>query len=207
MTATAFSTPVHLGRGNAKLQLQCVRRCVRPTVRACATANFLTVQQVAEAACERGMELKDESMGPVLTLDLYREGDLQAYISGAVLPKKRLHIEAYKALSRENGALLDVSPGMLVFIGALAFGAAHGCTEVYGLAINDEPKQHERLLRYLKRFGGIEVKKISMRLKDVPNRLLYGGVGMIVKGDIAAMLERSKGMLQRTAPNLASTKP
>ena len=178
------------------------RKCsTKPRFRACAE-QVLTVEDVKNAAVERGLELKDDSKGPVLTMDVLRDGKLTAYINGAVLPKERLHIEAYKAKSKEGGTLLDVSPGMLIFMAALAFGASRGCKEVYGLAIKDDPKQHQRLLRYLKRFGGVEVKKVGMKLADIPDRLLYGGVGMIVKGDLISMLRRSKGMLERTKPKI-----
>lgn len=129
-------------------------------------------------------------------------------ITGAVLPNSRLHIEAYKAVPRgQQGGLLGVSPGMILFIGALAFGKQKGAKHVYGLAINDAPDQHRRLVRYLKRFGGTEVQRVTGSLADVPARMFYGGIGTIIRGDIDQMLYRGDGMLERTsrAPSAFST--
>lgn len=162
------------------------------------------ISSVASSAAMRGFQLKDDSLGPLLNMSLYRTGGDGAYvgsISGAVLPNGRLHIEAYKAAPRDRrGALLDVSPGMILFIAALAFGRQKGAKHVYGLAINDSPDQHRRLVRYLKRFGGAEEGKVTESLRDVPTRMFYGGLGTIIRGDVDQMLARGEGMLERTTP-------
>jgi hypothetical protein len=88
---------------------------------------------------------------------------------------------------------------MLLFIAAIAAGAERGCTDVYGLAIDDDPTQHRRLVRYLERFGGVRVRRVGDSLRDIPDRLLYGGRGTIVRGNIADMLARAEGMIERTA--------
>lgn len=166
-----------------------------------------TVSSVAAAAARRGFHLKDDSLGPLLNMSLYRKDAEPAYagsITGAVLPNSRLHIEAYKAAPRaRSGGLLDVSPGMMLFIAALAFGQQNGAKGVYGLAINDAPDQHRRLLRYLKRFGGREVQRVTGSLADVPARMFYGGIGTVIRGDIDQMLTRGQGMLERTTPIIA----
>lgn len=183
----------------------CVRRRA-PTPRACAqgkkvaaaAAPVLTVDEVMSVAERQGFRVEKFMSGPVLKLDLFKEEDiLTAYITGCVLPNGRLHIESYKAMKKEDGALLSVTPGMLVFMGALAFGCAQGCKEVYGLAIRDENRQHRRLRRYLKRFGGVEVKQLTAKVAHIPEKLLYGGEGTIIKGNIEKMLKRSKRMLDR----------
>lgn len=164
----------------------------------------LSVSSVTSAAALRGFRLKDDSLGPLLNMSLFRTSGDGAYagsISGAVLPNSRLHIEAYKAAPREGrGGLLVVSPGILLFIAALAFGKQKGAKHVYGLAINDAPDQHRRLVRYLKRFGGSEVQKVTDSLTDVPARMFYGGLGTVIRGDVEQMLARGEGMLQRTTP-------
>lgn len=162
--------------------------------------SMLTVDEVVKVAEGQGFSVQKYMSGPVLKLDLFQEQDiLTAFITGCKLPNGRLHIESYKAMKKENGALLSVTPGMLVFMGALAFGYAQGCKEVYGLAIRDENRQHRRLRRYLKRFGGVEVKQVTSRVTDIPERLLYGGQGTIIKGNIECMLKRSQQMLRRIA--------
>lgn len=201
-TNAAFSTPT-------VVSFSMVHRHFRPRRHAFPSTSTLsmqdaTVSSVVSAAALRGFRLKDDSVGPLLNMSLYRAGGDGAYagsISGAVLPNSRLHIEAYKAVPRERrGGLLDVSPGMILFIAALVFGEQKGARHVYGLAINDAPDQHRRLVRYLKRFGGSEVQKVTDSLSDIPARMFYGGLGTIIRGDIEEMLMRGQGMLRRTTP-------
>lgn len=169
-----------------------------------------SLSSVASALSRRGYCLKNESVGPLLKLSLYEMREDQAFvgdISGAVFPNNRLHIEAYQAkpLKRE-GSLFEVSPGMMLFIAALALGSEKGAQYVYGLAIDDSPEQHRRLVRYLKRFGGIEVKRISDSLADVPARMFYGGFGTIIRGDVLQILTRGQRLLERTTPAKTTNK-
>lgn len=172
-----------------------------------ASLENTTISTIAAAAARRGYRIRNECIGPLLKLDIYRTtGDVYAgSISGAVLPNNRLHIEAYKAARRDRtGGLLVVSPGMILFIAALAFGYQKGARSVYGLAINDAPDQHRRLVRYLKKFGGEEVQQVTESLSNVPARILYGGLGTVIRGDVEEMLVRGTGMLERTTPIMPS---
>lgn len=174
-----------------------------------------SLSDVVNAATKRGYELRNKSVWPLLNLSMYvndEDGAKSKYIggiNGAILPTNRLHIESYKAersIREKKGSLLSLSPGMILFIGALAYGQQHGAKHVYGLAINDAPDQHKRLLRYLKKFGGMEVKRVTDSLADVPARMFYGGFGTIIKGDVDSMLQRGMGMLERSKAVVHQTK-
>lgn len=162
----------------------------------------LSLSEVIKAGAKNGIVIKNQSVGPVVQLSAtLPTGQAAGSISAAALPGGRLHVESYKALARaRNGALLKLSPGMFLFMAAIAYGYERGCRDVYGLAIDDEPQQHIRLVRYLCRFGGSVVRQVGESFRDIPDRLLYGGRGTIIKGDIYQMLERSKGMIDRTTP-------
>lgn len=142
-------------------------------------------------------------MGPFAKLCAFREtGEQIGALTAALLPGGRVHIESYKALARSpDGALLKLSPGMFLFIASIALGSDRGCKEVYGLAINDEPRQHARLVAYLKRFGGEAVRRVNE--DSILDRLVYGGRGMIIRGSIPEMLGRAEGMIKRTTPIVA----
>lgn len=169
-----------------------------------------SLSSIISALSRRGYRLQNKSVGPLLKLSLYTMRDDQAFvgdISGAVFPNSRLHIEAYRTKRHEwKGSLFDVTPGMMLVIAALAFGNDKGAQSVYGLAINDSPEQHRRLVRYLKRFGGTEVKRITDSLADVPARIFYGGFGTIIRGDVAQILARGQKLLDRTTPAETSCK-
>lgn len=187
--------------------------------------KVLQFSDVAIACAERGIVLTNRSAGPFVSLNATWSSTAEqaGWISGAILPGKRLHIESYKAapatrysaatanrpaedaeapdaiVQRKYGSLLRLSPGMLLFIAAIAIGAEKGCNAVYGLAIDDEKEQHRRLVRYLRRFGGEKVRRVGDSLRDVPDRLFYGGCGTIIRGDIGKMLSRATLMIERTA--------
>lgn len=162
----------------------------------------LSLGDVLKAGAQNGIVIESQSVGPIVQLRAnLSTGQPAGSISAAVLPGGRLHVESYKALSRaRNGALLKLSPGMFLFIACIAYGYERGCKDVYGLAIDDNPEQHIRLVRYLCRFGGVAVRRVGESLADVPDRLLYGGRGTVIRGNIQQMLERSEGMIERATP-------
>ena len=58
------------------------------------------------------------------------------------------------------------------------------------LAIDDEDFQHKRLVRYY-RYAGFEVVKyVGDDPKDIPDRLVWGGCGTLMKQDIPALMGR-----------------
>lgn len=139
-------------------------------------------------------------MGPLinLTLQAINGDESLATISGALLPGARLHVESYKSWqASKSNRLLMLTPAMFIFIAALALASDNGSKSVYGLAIDDAPEQHRRLVAYLRRFGGHPLKRVDDSLASVPDRILYGGFGTIIKGDVADMLERGLAMVNR----------
>lgn len=167
----------------------------------CAVEAPSPTNRVQKFAESQGYVLENRSVGPLLNLEL-RVPETRSrlgYITGALLPN-RLHIESYKASPRQGaGGLLMISPGMLLFIAALARASEAGLSNVYGLAIEDSPGQHRSLTRYLIRFGGEKVMRVTDELRYVPARMFYGGFGTVIRGDVEEMLERGLLMLQRAS--------
>lgn len=144
--------------------------------------------------------MRNTTIGPLVRLSLHdsRTDDTLASLSGAILLNDRLHIESYRSLvPSKSTSLLMVTPPMLIFISALALASDRGVRQVYGLAIEDDPSQHRRLINYLARFGGQKVRRIDDSLASLPARIFYGGFGTIIKGDIPRMLNRGMAMLRR----------
>lgn len=159
------------------------------------------------AAAQRGISIANSGAGPFLKLDARSEdGSNAGFVTAVLLPGRRVHIESYKARPRTaGGALLRLSPGMLLFIAAIALGFERGCDKVYGLAIDDGPQQHARLVAYLRRFGGEPIRRVGeSKISDIPDRLLYGGRGTIICGDVKNMLDRAEGMMSRTSTSVQS---
>jgi hypothetical protein len=55
-------------------------------------------------------------------------------------------------------------------------------------------------VHYLQRFGGVPVRSVRDDFRDIPDRILYGGRGTIIRGDINEMLAKATAMVERTAP-------
>lgn len=155
---------------------------------------------VQAAVADLGYTLKNSSVGPLVRLALSdtKDSDNLASLSGAILPNKRLHVESYRAFaSTTSTTLLKLTPAMMVFLAALAVASDRGAQHVYGLAIEDDAEQHRRLVAYLVRFGGHQVHRVDDSLRSVPARILYGGFGTVIRGDIASMLNRGIAMIKR----------
>jgi hypothetical protein len=217
---TASSVSAHFHGARLQGRTQTRARCAYTRMRASGQRaghagheKLLTVSAVCAAAAQRGLVLTDATAGPLVRFDAAwaASGETAGAISGATLPGGRLHIESYRAVARRGrrgagndaaggGALLHLSPGMLLFAAAIAAGAQKGCRAVYGLAIDDAPEQHARLVRYLQRFGGVPMRRVGDAFRDIPDRVLYGGKGTVICGDIPAMLAKAADMIQRTSP-------
>jgi hypothetical protein len=60
------------------------------------------------------------------------------------------------------------------------------------LAIRDDDRQHQRLVRYFRRLGFRPVRELGAGVLDLPLRLVWGGAGLLMAGDCAEGLERSQ---------------
>lgn len=157
---------------------------------------------ITQHAAQRGYHLNYTTTGPFLNLSLHiknaHPNKPVATLSGALF-FNRLHVESYKTFTKTNQtALQSVSPSMMLFIAALALASQQNIKSVYGLAIEDAPQQHRRLVAYLKRFGGKPTMRITDNLKSLPARIFYGGLGTIIRGDVTSMLHRGMQMIHRT---------
>ncbi|MFM7266340.1 MAG: hypothetical protein ACKOZW_12280, partial [Cyanobium sp.] len=62
------------------------------------------------------------------------------------------------------------------------------CRRATLLAIRDDDAQHRRLVRYFRQLGFEPLRPIGARLADLPTRLVWGGAGLLMRGECAAGL-------------------
>lgn len=91
-------------------------------------------------------------------------------------------------------------------VGALIWAAtwawaleATPCRRATILAIRDNDAQHRRLVRYFKRQGFEPVRELGAGPLDLAPRLLWGGSGLLMRGDCAEGLARAVRQLQSPA--------
>ncbi len=102
------------------------------------------------------------------------------------------------AYSGINGLQLDtmrVSPhaprgvGYLVWASTMAWALeSTPCKNARLLAIRDEEKQHEVLVKYFTKRGFLKVREVGSSPLDLPLRMIWGGAGILMLGDCSNVL-------------------
>jgi hypothetical protein len=84
-------------------------------------------------------------------------------------------------------------------------GRDHGKKVAEFLAIDDEARQHRKLVRYYERSGFQVIKYVGDGFMDIPDRMIWGGCGTLMRQDIDTLLERWTTMLINTQRKAAET--
>jgi hypothetical protein len=81
--------------------------------------------------------------------------------------------------------------GALIWAATFAWALeATPCRSARLLAIRDNDQQHRRLVRYFRQLGFEPVREVGAAAMDLPLRLVWGGAGLLMRGDIVAGLQR-----------------
>lgn len=94
-------------------------------------------------------------------------------------------------------------PGTGDLIWAATMAWAQGstpCSRARLLAIRDDERQHRRLVRYFNRRGFSSVREVNAALGDLPLRMVWGGAGVLMSGDLQTVLTRSLREWRQWAP-------
>jgi len=162
-----------------------------------------TLEDLEEFAHKQGVELSKTSMGPAfrtVARSTQNSSKILGYGEGFVRPAGNiLHLdkmEVYKPIvkqvRRENpdfsggGTIFGV--GLLFGYQCLLHGVENGCIEAEFLAIDDEEFQHKRLVRFYKNSGFKIVKYVGEDIQDIPDRMVWGGCGTLMRANLADLL-------------------
>ncbi|MEB3233885.1 MAG: hypothetical protein VKM98_00520 [Cyanobacteriota bacterium] len=86
--------------------------------------------------------------------------------------------------------------GALIWAATFAWALeATPCRRATILAIRDNDRQHQRLVRYFQRLGFAAVGELGAGVLDLGPRLLWGGSGLLMQIDCCDGLARSSRML------------
>ena len=108
-----------------------------------------------------------------------------------------LRLDTLQVAGRSSG-LPDLGVGPLIAAAAFAWALEQTpCRRAQILAIRDDDGQHRRLVRYFGRFGFGPSKELGAALWDLPERLVWGGAGLLMQADCKVVLERAVVQLNR----------
>ncbi|KAK9814282.1 hypothetical protein WJX72_003355 [[Myrmecia] bisecta] len=139
-------------------------------------------QQVREAAAARGVHVTARSLGPfyrVVCRQGSEAGTILGLSSGFTVPPLRLmHCDSMQIFGKRLRHAEGVQASGLFGLGTImvaavfSFGYDCGCCKAELLAINDEDRQHKRLVKYYKRFGFVPLREVGNNgLRDLPDLL------------------------------------
>lgn len=163
-----------------------------------------TDDDVDQFANDRGMVISFSTLGPGYRAVARAKQDemmILGYVEGFFRPGgKILHLDKMEVfqpmvqrVKRQQPDSLNfggVSFGIGLLLGykCLLHGQNNGCQVAEFLAIDDEAFQHKRLVRYYKRVGFRVVKYVGDGITDIPDRLVWGGCGTLMKEDIDVLM-------------------
>ena len=91
--------------------------------------------------------------------------------------------------------------GALIWAATFAWALeATPCRLARLLAIRDNDQQHRRLVRYFRRLGFSAIREVGAAAADLPLRLVWGGAGLLMRGDCAEGLARAWRSVQCAEP-------
>jgi hypothetical protein len=108
-----------------------------------------------------------------------------------------LQLDTLQVAGRSSG-LPDLGVGPLIVAAAFAWALEQTpCRRAQILAIRDDDGQHRRLVRYFRRLGFVPSKELGAALWDLPERLVWGGAGLVMQADCQLVLERAVALLDQ----------
>jgi hypothetical protein len=108
-----------------------------------------------------------------------------------------LRLDTLQVAGRSSG-LPDLGVGPLVAAAAFAWALEQTPSRrAQILAIRDDDGQHRRLVRYFRRLGFVPSRELGAALWDLPERLVWGGAGLVMQADCSVVLERAVALLDQ----------
>jgi hypothetical protein len=115
-------------------------------------------------------------------------GDLKGWALPTV---DGLRVDTLQVAGRGQGEA-DLGVGPLITAACFAWALeATPCRSARFLAIRDDPRQHRRLVRYFQRLGFEPLRELGSAPLDLPARMVWGGSGLLMRGDCREVLRRS----------------
>lgn len=174
--------------------------------------------ELMDFASKQGVVLSLSTLGPgyrAIARAKHNDSLILGYVEGFLRPGGNiLHLDKMEVFGKmvkkarsENpeeflhrgGTVFGV--GLLMGYICLLYGKDNGYTVGEFLAIDDEEKQHRKLVQFYKRSGFEIIRYVGDGVGDIPDRMLWGGCGTLMRQDIDTLLQRWTQLLSKTKVN------
>lgn len=178
------------------------------------TARIRTREELLAYADRQEVIVSLTTLGPAyraVARSKHNETQILGYIEGFIRPTGQLlHLDKMEVFRKmvhrarhENpkfkggGTVLGV--GMLMAYLCVLHGAEEGkCSQAEFLAIDDSQFQHKRLVKLYRNAGFKKVKYVGDDFRDVPDRLVWGGCGTLLRADIQDLLRFWSALMEKS---------
>lgn len=165
--------------------------------------KLASAQTIIDYAYDSGVVLSITTLGPgyrAVARARHNETQIIGYLGGFLRPGGRiLHMDKMEVFKKAVANVREEQPeysgggsafgvGLLLGCLALRHGFDNGCTIAEFLAIDDEEKQHKRLVRHYQRLGLKVIRYVGEDIINIPDRLIWGGVGTLMNAEISSLL-------------------
>jgi len=166
---------------------------------------------------EQGVELSLSTLGPgfrCVARSSTNSSDILGYIEGFIRPSGSiLHLDKMQVFApvvqrlrddqtneKFTGGGTPLGIGLLLAYICLLHGLRDGnrCTTAEFLAIHDEDYQHKRLVKLYQLSGFKVVKYVGDDFQDIPDRLIWGGCGTLLREDTRVLLQYWTKLLNKS---------
>jgi hypothetical protein len=177
-----------------------------------------TMEDLEDYTEQIGVVLTWSTLGPgyrVVARAAYNESMILGYVEGFIRPSGRiLHLDKMEIFQPMINKVRDQAPpssssssplsfggvsfglGMVMGYRCLLHGREKGCSVAEFLAIDDEEFQHKRLVRYYQQAGFRVIKYVGDDFRDIPDRMVWGGCGTLMREDMNVLLPKWTRLLQ-----------
>lgn len=174
----------------------------RPTIE----GEFATSDEIIRYGERVGVTLSLSTIGPgyrAVARASHDEEQIVGYVEGFLRPGGTiLHLDKMEVWKKAVDRARKENPGgfknggnvfgigLLLGYLCLLHGKENGCKVGEFLAIDDEEYQHKRLVRYYRYSGFKVIKYVGEDIRDIPDRLVWGGCGTLMREDVDTLLSK-----------------
>ena len=176
--------------------------------------KFATSEEIIKYGEDVGVKISLSTLGPgyrAVARAVHDEEQIIGYVEGFLRPGGRiLHLDKMEVWKKAVDRARKENPegfknggnvfgiGLLLGYLCLLHGKENGCVDAEFLAIDDEEYQHKRLVRYYRNSGFKVIKYVGEDIGDIPDRLVWGGCGTLMREKVDVLLEKwTKNLFQR----------